>query len=253
MTDFSGDRSLPLAAMPDGTPEIFVSVQGEGPKMGRLSLFVRLSECNLYCRWCDTVYTWRWNERHPHEDGKIYDRRKWQQRMTILELVDLIAARNVMSVIFTGGEPLLHHRSLAAVMRMLRERSIGYEFEFETNGTIAPAREFLELVSLIVASPKLANSGMPRSVRIVPALRVLLDLPQTVLKFVVENESDFGEIETIQREFHVLAQRIWIMPRARSAGEVISVGQEIIDSVIKRGYNYSGRLHLLLFGEKQGT
>jgi 7-carboxy-7-deazaguanine synthase len=248
MTDLR-DGSLPLAAMPDGAPEIFGSGQGEGPRMGRL----RLSECNLYCRWCDTAYTWRWTDRHPHEDDKIYDRQQWQRKVNVVELVELIATRGPMSIIFTGGEPFLHHRSLASVMRMLRERSTGYEFEFETNGTVAPPSDFLELASLVVASPKLSNSGMPRSVRIVPALRVLLDLPQTVLKFVVESESDFEEIETIQREFHLPSQRIWIMPRARSVDEVISSGRTMIDGVIARGYNYSSRLHLLLFGEKQGT
>ncbi len=34
--------------------EIFYSMQGEGPAMGRPATFVRLADCNLRCEGCDT-------------------------------------------------------------------------------------------------------------------------------------------------------------------------------------------------------
>jgi 7-carboxy-7-deazaguanine synthase len=240
---------ITLAAMPDGTPEIFKSIQGEGPRIGMLSLFVRLSECNLYCTWCDTAYTWRWTAEHPHEDNRVYDRAQWQVRLSAEDLVARITSSNVRRVIFTGGEPLIQHKQLLPVMRALPE----CEFEFETNGTIAPPPEFLDLCSLIVISPKLANAGMPQSVTIRPALATLLASPKSVLKLVADSSDDFSEIAALLRSLNVAPNRVWIMPRARNADDVLRVGRAIIDRVIEGGYHYSPRLHLELFGEKQGT
>ena len=49
-----------LSRLPDGRPEIFTSIQGEGITCGLASIFVRLSLCNLACSFCDTKYTWDW-------------------------------------------------------------------------------------------------------------------------------------------------------------------------------------------------
>ena len=39
--------------------EVFSSVQGEGPEVGRTTVFVRFGGCDLRCRWCDSPGTWR--------------------------------------------------------------------------------------------------------------------------------------------------------------------------------------------------
>ena len=126
---------LTLATDDSGGPEIFASIQGEGPSAGRPVAFVRLSRCNLACVWCDTAYTWRFEgDNRPHRSGETYDRKANQVVLDEAAVAERIAALGQHRLVVTGGEPLLQGTALARLLALLPDMSV----EIETNGTVAP-------------------------------------------------------------------------------------------------------------------
>ena len=99
---------LVLATDDSGGPEIFNSVQGEGPSAGAPCTFVRLSRCNLACEWCDTAYTWHFEgDNRPHRSGETFDRKANQMTLDVADVADRILAMGQKRLVVTGGEPLM--------------------------------------------------------------------------------------------------------------------------------------------------
>jgi 7-carboxy-7-deazaguanine synthase len=82
--------------------EIFHSIQGESTFAGEPCVFVRLTACDLRCRWCDTPYAF-------HEGRK----------MSIDEVVAQVDAYGCPMVEVTGGEPLLQADVYPLMRRLL--------------------------------------------------------------------------------------------------------------------------------------
>lgn len=97
--------------------EIFESIQGEGLNTGRPAIFVRLSGCNLSCKWCDTK---------EHEIIKFKLTAK-----EVLKRIQALSEQRILIVI-TGGEPMM--QPLSELFAVLSD--FGYIIAVETNGTI---------------------------------------------------------------------------------------------------------------------
>lgn len=80
------DRRMPVV-------ERFVSVNGEGPRAGRLAAFVRFAGCNLRCSYCDTMWA---NE----PDCPV-------QLQTVDEIAAWVSSTGAACTTLTGGEPAL--------------------------------------------------------------------------------------------------------------------------------------------------
>jgi organic radical activating enzyme len=251
---------LRVACKTEGVPEIFLSIQGEGRNVGQIRSFLRLSGCNLQCRWCDTPYTWNWEGTHwPGLDDAPNPLPKYRQAREMLSLTvpDLAARLSTLSapgLVITGGEPLVQMRGLLSLIRALKAADPALLIEIETNGTIAPGAELAGLVDLFMVSPKLdhALNREGRALR-AGALAALAALPAAAFKFVAAAAADVAEVAILAREHSIAPGRIYIMPLGTSSDALIRTGAALIDSVIAHGFNYSDRLHIHLFGEKRGT
>lgn len=242
---------LTLATQTPGEPEIFHSLQGEGPSLGKPCTFIRLSRCNLACEWCDTAYTWRFTgDNRPHEDGLAFDRAENQITMGEAEVAARIAVFGGTRLVVTGGEPLLQGAALARMLALLP----GHRVEVETNGTVAPHAALDPQIAQYNVSPKLAHSGNPAELALPPErLAAWAAEPRAWFKFVVATQDDLAEVVALAEAHAIPPERIFLMPEGRDSATLRARLQWLAQECAARGYNLSDRLHIHLYGDTRGT
>lgn len=232
-------------------PEIFASVQGEGPSAGTPVAFVRLSRCNLACVWCDTAYTWHFEgDQRPHRSGATWDRRANQVTLGVAEVATRIRALGQKRLVVTGGEPLLQAGPLAELLEMLDDMTV----EIETNGTTrAPPRLDIRIDQYNV-SPKLAHSGNPAALALLPErLAAYAADPRAWFKFVIAAPEDVAEMLALQRAYAIPSARIFLMPEGTDGATLRAREQWLVPLCLEHGFRLSDRLHIHLFGDTRGT
>ncbi len=218
--------------------EIFYTLQGEGRSIGRPATFLRLSGCNLNCSWCDTPYTWDWDN---------YTRSEQQEEIAPTDLADRIAKFNKAKLlVITGGEPMLKQKQIKELWDILKKNSSYDQLEIETNGTI---RILEDLDARYNVSPKLSNSGMPFHKRITKHLH---EYKTDVYKFVVDTPTDLGEIDFITLGFNIKPEHVWLMPQGQTREAILEKLGWVTEACLDKGYNLTPRLHTLIWGAKRG-
>ncbi|MBN1258750.1 7-carboxy-7-deazaguanine synthase QueE [Candidatus Peregrinibacteria bacterium] len=202
--------------------EIFMSIQGEGPNVGRPAVFLRLNGCNLRCMWCDTKYAL--------SGGK---------RMTEEAVLEQIKRYPCDRLVITGGEPLLQQDDLTPLLKKLKN----YRIEVETNGSIP--LKIGQYIEQINCSPKLKNSGN-RAYE--PAIR---PSKKTIYKFVVKESADLEDIRRFIKTNRIPRESVYLMPEGTKADTLLRRSKWIIEVCKKEGYNFSPRLHILLYGSQR--
>ena len=214
--------------------------QGEGPSAGQPAAFVRLSGCPLACSWCDEPQTWDWSR---------FDRSVESRPMTAGQILSWASDVPAELVVITGGEPMAQQRGLGELAAALTDG--GRRVEIETSGMIAPVPLLASLVTAFNVSPKLASSGVPYERRIRPqALAALAATRKAVFKFVACDVSDLNEVADLAAQFGLAP--IWIMPEGVAQDRVLAGMRDLADEVLRRGWNLTGRMHILLWGGARG-
>jgi 7-carboxy-7-deazaguanine synthase len=221
--------------------EIFESIQGEGPWAGTSSLFIRTSGCNLRCWFCDTPYTsWK-------PEGSAWSTDQLARR---------IADSSASDVVITGGEPMLVPDLVPLTQRC---RQLGRRITIETAGTVDQAVD----CDLMAISPKLSNSvpddktwhDRHEQARFRPdVIRSLLSRYSCILKFVIDKPSDVEEVIDWLKHFpEVDPAIVWLMPQARTREQLAEKRDWLREAARRRGFNFSSRLQIEMFGNVRGT
>ena len=250
--------------------EMFLSLQGEGPGAGRRAVFLRLAFCNLKCVWCDSDYTWRGKVEATWVRSREVAaelKRLWDFHLcpvtgkpkmmakgpafaeTLPEAVARGSSHPPPLLVITGGEPLLFQDRLVFLLGRLG----GWSVEVETNGTVAPSREFTRLVSQFNVSPKLANSRQPLGLRRVPsAIAAFLESGKAIWKFVVCSRRDIVEINRWVNDFGLPHDRVFLMPEGVTRDRLAQTSAIAADLAARYGYRFTHRLQILMWNGERG-
>jgi len=244
-------------------------MQGEGINAGSPAVFLRLAICNMHCWFCDTKYTWLFSEllaqtvesdlkrlgmKEVPSDLIVYDPEKEVQMMDIDRVESEIIKHNRSHLVLTGGEPLLQQKALVPLLLRLRSSVNKFYVEVETSGTVKPIREIHGLIDQWNVSPKLESSGNTKENRDKPeCMRFFSGLPSSYFKFVVQTQGDLSEIDALVRTYNLDPKKIILMPEGTTKDSLETRGSWLSRVCADKGYRFTTRLHILLWGNKRGT
>ena len=211
--------------------EIFHSIQGEGEFSGYPTIFIRLTGCNLRCRYCDTQYAF-----YEGEDIDVDE---------IMKRIEHFKSRYVC---VTGGEPLLQEETFNLIESLLKHKR-GYMVLLETNGSIGLKKVIDTFdgyggrftISMDIKTP---SSGMED--------RMLFDNISLLrthdqLKFVVGDENDYSYSKRVISRYKpkckIIIQPVWGTDYRKIAELMIEDG---IDARL------SLQIHKIIWGEDRG-
>jgi len=175
--------------------EVFHSIQGEGPSVGRRTLFIRLAKCNLRCTWCDTQYSW--------EDGYDY---------SIEDILKEIKKYNVHYVCITGGEPLLQKEEVKKIIEVLSKTKAIKDIEIETNGTIEVSSFVKYKKATISMDIKCPSSGI-KNIKKTRYDNLKYLRTKDHVKFVIKDSTDYEFAREVLRKYiiksEIIFQPVW--------------------------------------------
>ena len=192
--------------------EIFESIQGEGPYIGYKQLFVRFSNCNLNCSYCDTDFK---------SDIKEYT------PSSLIEIVNRYF--NIHSISLTGGEPLLEVSFLKEFLPLVNKK-----IYLETNGTLfTNLKEIVNLIDIISMDVKINSSSKNGN---------LFDLHKKFIKIALDNNKEifiklvFDENITEEEIINTInlakENDILIVLQPKMEGKTLCVSDPVINYVL---------------------
>lgn len=206
--------------------EVFLSIQGEGKTVGQPRLFIRLSGCNLSCRFCDSKYHTKANYQDDEvlAEATIYHNDKW---------------------VITGGEPLLQEKEITKTIDKYHPKWV----EIETNGTIQPSNKLIKRVNLWNVSPKdIKDQERDQNVNLAVNFQKLNDY---IIKLVYVNKNSEEFIFNTIQKHKIDNSKVYIMAEGKKKVKQEKMQKRVVEFCLKNDFNYSPRLHTLIWNNER--
>lgn len=232
--------------------KVFYTIEGEGEFVGKPSVFMRLSMCNLTCvgfasedspNGCDSFISW-----------SVKNKMTFEQIFEMMEQNGYVEHLKKHAILkLTGGEPLIQQKQLLKFIEAFRDR---YGFipiiDFETNATLFPDEAWAhEWCATFTTSPKLTTNGDPEEKTYKPDVLKWHVSNNSGFKFVITSDKDIEEIWKKYVEddkgINVPLGRIWFMPCCGSREEHVKNASAVAEYAKAMHVNFSPRLQLVIW------
>jgi 7-carboxy-7-deazaguanine synthase len=242
--------------------ELYRCIQSEGSRFGRPTIAVRTTGCTHRCYfgeggWCDSFYT----SIHPEKSQFSFN--------DIIKIYD--ENPHIKEMMLTGGSPTMWPKLVNELTHFAHERDILITIETEGSHFV-PTDYPIGLISL---SPKFGNS-VPVLGAVTPQGAIVdqrmidqhnkLRLNTTVIKQMMEYHTDYhykpvwdgtdenlATIEAYRVELNIPKDKTYIMPAGDTRETLIEMYPLVFDMCAEKGYNMTGRDHIIAFDTKRGV
>jgi len=249
------NKTLPIV-------ELYRCVQSEGSRFGRPTIAIRTTGCTHRCYfgeggWCYSWYT----SIHPEKGTFNFN--------DIIRIYD--ENPHIKEMMLTGGSPSMHPKLVNELTHFAYER--GIIITIETEGSHFLATDYP--ISLISLSPKFSNSvpvvgvatpnGSITDEKMVSQhnkFRLNHEAISKTLEYHFDyhykpvwdgTEENLAEIEEFRVHHSIPKWKTFIMPAGDTREELIKMYPLVFDMCAEKGYNMTGRDHIIAFDTKRGV
>lgn len=237
--------------------EPFVTIQGEGQRIGQCCCLVRFEGCNLRCAWCDSSYTWNTSS-----------------RSRLLSFSDIPLLTSVRKILITGGEPLLQMEELVSFFNYgayTYNQTGGFEdcsIEIETNGTIDIEKNyFLDWCRARMCRNQVRRSRMSSEIymNVSPKLDNLTPLVinnlsnflhyssilHPIFKFIIKDDKDIDIVLGLISDLDIPKNLVYLQPLHNRRHSLRKKSLFVLEKCLDNGLNFSPRLQIYLFNDNE--
>ena len=253
ITDYN--KTLPIV-------ELYRCVQSEGSRFGRPTIAVRTTGCTHRCffgegGWCDSWYT----SIHPEKGTFTFN--------DIIRIYD--ENPHIKEMMLTGGSPTMHPALVNELTHFAHERNI--LITIETEGSHYVETDYP--IGLVSLSPKFSNS-VPVVGTTTPQGSIVdqkmvdqhnkFRLNTTAMRQMIDFHADYhykpvwdgsmrnlNQIEAYRLSLDIPKDKTYIMPAGDTRDELVKMYPIVFDMCAEKGYNMTGRDHIIAFDTKRGV